>query len=147
MTIGPRAGVNYTNTYINGYAEAGSSGLELVYSDQSVNSLQSVLGLQGSTAISTPYGVWAPQANVDYIHEFANSQRFIETFFAVDTRTAAPFKFKWQTEKPVRNFFNLGIGTVLILPNGFQPFVNFRAMVGNEQFNNYAGTIGIRIEG
>ena len=34
----------------------------------------------------------------------------------------------------------------MILPNGWQPFVNFRAMVGNEQFNNYAGMFGLRIE-
>ena len=91
------------------------------------------------------YGVWVPQASADYIHEFENNQRFIEAYFALDTVTKQRFKF--QNDTPVRNFFNLGIGTVLILPNGIQPFANFRVMVGNEQFNNVAGTIGIRIEG
>lgn len=144
ITVGPRVGLNYSNTHIDGYTESGASGLELVYADQSVNSLQSVLGVQGSMAVSTSYGVWVPQANADYLHEFANSQRFIEAHFALDP---TPQKFTFQNDKPVRNFFNLGLGTVLILPNGIQPFVNFRVMIGNEQFNNYAGTIGIRIEG
>jgi hypothetical protein len=35
---------------------------------------------------------------------------------------------------------------MMVLPNGWQPFLSFRAMVGNEQFNNYAGTFGLRIE-
>jgi hypothetical protein len=38
------------------------------------------------------------------------------------------------------------MGLLMVLPNGWQPFVNFRAMVGNTQFNNYAGTFGLRIE-
>ncbi len=145
FTIGPRAGLNYSNTKIGGYSEAGITGIELKYDDQSINSLQSVLGIQGSAAFSTGLGVLIPQVNADYIHEFANSQRFIGVQFAEDLR-ATPTKFTFQNDVPVRNYFNLGTGLVMILPNGWQPFVNFRAMVGNEQFNNYAGTFGLRIE-
>jgi hypothetical protein len=39
-----------------------------------VNSLQNVLGVQAQAAIGTSMGVLVPQANADYIHEFANSQ-------------------------------------------------------------------------
>ena len=144
ITVGPRVGVNYTNTDIDGYTEAGASGLELTYEGQSINSFQSVLGVQGSMAISTSYGVWVPQVNGNFIHEFENNQRFIKVHFAVDP---LPLQFRFQTEKPVRNWANLSLGTVLVMPNGIQPFVNFRAMVGNDQFNNYEGTFGIRIEG
>lgn len=145
VTVGPRVGLNYSYTSIDGYSESGTSGLELVYSDQTVHSLQSLVGVQGSMAVSTSYGVWVPQANADWIHEFENNQRFIEAYFALDTVQKQRFKF--QTDTPVRNFANIGVGTVLILPNGLQPFVNFRAMLGNDQFDNYAGAIGIRIEG
>ena len=92
-------------------------------------------------AVSTSYGVWTPLLSGDFIHEFANSQRKVETHFAVDP---LPLTFNFQTEKPVRNYFNLGAGAVLTLPNGIIPFANFQAMVGNEQFNNFAGTIGLR---
>ena len=150
--VGPRVGVNYSNTKIHNYTENGSTGLELKYDDQSINSLQSVLGVQGSAAFSTGLGVLVPQFNADYIHEFANSQRFITVQFAQDLRGTAAFpgstptKFTFQNDVPVRNYFNLGTGLLMVLPNGWQPFVNFRAMVGNEQFNNYAGTFGLRIE-
>ncbi len=145
FTVGPRAGLNYSNTKIGNYSEAGNTGIELKYDDQSINSLQSVLGVQGSAAFSTAMGVLVPQVNADCIHEFANSQRFIGVQFAEDLR-ATPTRFTFQNDVPVRNYFNLGTGLVMVLPNGWQPFVNFRAMVGNEQFNNYAGTFGLRIE-
>ena len=144
FTIGPRLGVTYSNTQIGDHTENGSTGIELKYNDQWINSLQSVLGVQGSAAFSTSFAVLVPQFNADYIHEFANSQRFITVQFAQDLRTN-PFKFQFQNDVPVRNYFNLGTGLVMVLPNGWQFFGNFRAMVGNEQFNNYAGTFGLRL--
>lgn len=143
FTIGPRMGMNYSNTKIGDYGETGSTGVELTYADQWINSLQSVLGVQGSAAISTGLGVLVPQVNADFIHEFANSQRFINVQFAQDFNRT---QFRFQNDVPVRNYFNLGTGLMMVLPNGWQPFVNFRAMVGNEQFNNYAGMFGLRIE-
>lgn len=157
LTIGPRLGLNWTDTHIDDYAEkdggpaspngagGGAAGLRLHYDDQWVNSLQSVVGLQGSVAISTGLGVFAPQFNADYIHEFANSQRSVTVNFVEDLRQN-PSKFRFQTEKPFKNFFNLSTGVVALLAHGIQPFVNFRVMVGNEQFNNYAGFFDVRIE-
>jgi len=146
VTVGPRVGVNYSHLSIDDYNESGGGGLGLEYDDQTVKSLQSTVGLQGSMAINTSYGVWVPQATADYVHEFENDQRSIDVTFAGDNR-ANPTKFSFNNDKPDRNFFNLGIGTVLVLPNGIQPFVNFKALVGHSQFDNYAGTIGVRIEG
>ena len=145
FVIGPRAGVNYSQTHIGNYSENGGGGIGLKYDDQNIHSLQSTVGIQGSTVYSTGVGVIVHQVNADYIHEFANSQRHIGVQFTEDQR-ANPTKFAFQNEVPVRNYFNLATGLVAILPNGWQPFVNFRAMVGNHQFDNYAGTFGLRIE-
>lgn len=152
FAVGPRFGVNYSNTRINEHAENGSTGIELKYNDQWIHSLQSIVGIQGSAAFSTSLGILVPQFNADYIHEFANSQRLIHVQFAQDLRGTpafpgtAPRKFTFQNDVPVRNYANLGTGLVMVFPNGWQSFVHFRAMVGNEQFTNYAGTFGVRIE-
>lgn len=143
--IGPRAGVNYSQTHIGSYAENGGGGIGLRYNDQYIHSLQSTVGIQGATTYSTGFGILVQQVNADYIHEFANSQRHIGVQLTEDLR-ANPTRFAFQNEVPVRNYFNLGTGLVAVLPNGWQPFVSFRAMVGNNQFNNYAGTFGLRIE-
>ena len=144
FTIGPRVGLNYAYTHIGDYAEQGGQGLGLKFDDQHVNSLLSVLGMQGSAAFSTGFGVLVSQVNADYIHEYANSQRYINVQFTEDQR-ADPFQFRFQTDTPVRNYFNLGTGLMAVLPNGIQPFINFRWMVGNNQFNSYAGTFGLRV--
>jgi uncharacterized protein YhjY with autotransporter beta-barrel domain len=144
-TVGPRLGLNYNNTHIGDFAENGSSGLELKYNDQWVNSLQSVLGVQAQAAFSTNFGVLVPQFNADYIHEFANSQRALNVAFVQDNRTN-PFRFTFQNDPPDRNFFNLGLGLIAVLRNGLQPWVHFRAMTGNSQFQDYAGTFGLRVE-
>lgn len=145
FVVGPRIGVNYSRTHIGDYAESGGAGIGLQYNDQLIHSLQSTVGIQGSTTYSVPFGVLVHQANADYIHEFANSQRFIGVQFTEDLR-ATPTRFTFQNEVPVRNYAYLGTGLVAVLPNGWQPFVNFRAMVGNSQFDNYIGTFGLRIE-
>ncbi len=146
ITVGPRVGVNYSRNSIGDYKESGGGGIGLEFDDQTVKSLQTTIGLQGTMAINTSYGVWVPQATADYIHEFENDQRSIDVQFIEDNR-ANPTKFSFNNDKPDRNFFTLGMGTVLVLPNGIQPFVNFKALVGHSQFDNYAGTIGVRIEG
>jgi uncharacterized protein with beta-barrel porin domain len=143
--VGPRLGMNYSHTHIGSYAENGGGGIGLKYDDQNITSLQSVVGIQGSTNYSTNLGVLVHQVNADWIHEFENNQRHIGVQFIEDLRPA-PTRFAFQNEVPVRNYFNLSTGLIAILRNGWQPFVNFRAMVGNSQFNDYAGTFGLRIE-
>jgi uncharacterized protein YhjY with autotransporter beta-barrel domain len=145
FTVGPRVGLNYSHTHIHGFDERGSTGLELRFDDQYVNSLQSVVGLQAQAAFSTGAGVLVPQVNADYIHEFANSQRFLNVQYVEDLNPT-PTRFRFQNDVPVRNYFNVGTGLLMVLPNGWQPFVNFRALVGNQQFNNYAGMFGLRVE-
>ncbi|HEU5406214.1 MAG TPA: autotransporter outer membrane beta-barrel domain-containing protein [Nitrospira sp.] len=144
FTIGPRAGVYYTRTHIGSYAENGGGGIGLAYGNQDIDSLQSTFGLFGSAAYSTGIGVLVHQVSADYVHEFMNHQRQIDVHFTEDLR-ANPTRFTFQNESPARDYGNISTGLVMVLPNGWQPFVNFRAMVGNDQFTNYAGTAGVRI--
>lgn len=145
LTIGPRVGFNYSNTHIHDYAETSGGGLGLRYEDQWINSIQSVVGIQAQMAFSTPFGVLVPQANANYIHEFANAQRLLGVSFVEDLR-AAPTRFVFQNDAPDRNYFNAGTGLIAVLPNGWQGFMNFRAMLGHAQFDNYAGTFGLRVD-
>jgi uncharacterized protein with beta-barrel porin domain len=158
FTYGPRFSLNWIQTRIDGYSEAGggagtvpvggirgAAGLALVYAEQEVDSLQSVVGFQGSVASSKGFGVLVFQSNADYVHEFSNSQRFVNVRFVQDFRPD-PQTFRFQTERPVRDFFNVGVSLVAVFPNGVQTFVNLEAMIGNEQFDNYAATLGVRFE-
>lgn len=145
LTIGPRIGFNYTNTHIHDYAETSGGGLGLKYEDQWINSIQSSVGVQAQIAFSTRFGVLVPQVNANYIHEFANAQRLIGVNFVEDLR-ATPTRFVFQNDGPDRDYFNVGTGLIAVLPNGWQAFTNFRAMLGHSQYDNYAGTFGLRVD-
>ncbi len=130
--IGPRVALNYSQLAIDPYAESDRNGLAVRSDKPWLRSLQSTIGLQGSMRIHTSYGTWVPQATADYVRKLASDQRNTTLEFAKDQRKAST---------------RLNIGTVLVLPQGILPFLNFRLANGNSQFNNFAGMIGVRIEG
>ena len=143
VTLGPRLGLDWINTHFKTYGERGTSGLELTFYDNDETSLQSALGVQGSMAISTRYGVLSPQVNLAWRHEFKNDQRDVQVSFVHDTLAK---RFIFQTDHPDRDFFELNVGAVVALPHGIQAFVNYRTLLGNSIFNSNAGTIGLRVD-
>ena len=161
ITVGPRLGLNYKRTEIDGFRERGrnvvelgtppstppgtppGTGLELVYNSQHENSLTSVLGLYGSVAISTGLGVLIPQTTLEYVHEFQDPQRVITFRFAEDLNRNT---FRFQNDPPDRNYFNLGAGVVLQLARGIAPFINYRALVGYNEQRSHTVTAGVRVE-
>jgi outer membrane lipase/esterase len=142
FTVGPRVGVNYLDRRIAGYQETGSTGLELIYGNQNISSLTTSVGLAASMAFSTRFGVLVPQATAEYVHEFLNDQRTVG-FTLVDTISRPRFLF--QTDVPDRNFFNLGLGAVFILPGGMSTFVNVRELVGYSTRRATNVTAGLRV--
>ncbi len=142
LTIGPRVGVNYLDRRIAGYEEKGTTGLELIYGNQNISSLTTSAGVFASMAFSTRWGVLVPQATAEYVHEFLNDQRSVGFRF-VDTLSRPRFLF--QTDNPDRNFFNLGIGAVFVLPGGMSTFVNVRELVGYSTRRATNVTAGLRL--
>ena len=142
ITIGPRLGLNYRRTNIDGYRERGNTGQELIYDSQHENSLRSTLGAFGSIAISTGFGVLVPQTTVEYEHEFEDPQRTIKFRLAGDPALG---KFRFKNDPPDRNYFKLGFGIVAVLPHGISPFLNYRALLGYNNQSSHIVTVGLRV--
>lgn len=143
FTFGPRASVNYLFTHIDGVEEEGTSGLQLVYDGRSLDSLQSVVGIEASVAFSISSGVLQPQFGAEWVHEFKADQHSIDVRFAEDHRDN-PTWFSFQTDKPDRDFFNLRAGLVIAIPGGIQGFIEARAILGHDYFAGYGGAAGLR---
>ncbi|MDS4016575.1 MAG: autotransporter outer membrane beta-barrel domain-containing protein [Candidatus Accumulibacter sp.] len=144
ITIGPRAGFTVGHWTRETYREEGVTGLELEYANDSQTSLQSNLGAAASIAVSTSFGVLLPQIEGAWVHEFADDQRSQKARF----RDALPSEgnFRYDSESPDRNFGVVGVGLTAVLPNGLQPFAAFRSIVGNDNYNSYAVSAGLRLE-
>ena len=145
FNVGPRLALNWLYTDIDGYKERGGSGLELKYQEDSRTLLQSKLGLQASMAISTRIGVFVPQVYGNWVHEFADNQRSISVQFVQDLRPN-PTRFSFDTDKPDRNWWELGAGVVLTMPLGFQAFLNVQTIQSNSLINSTSGSGGLRVE-
>ena len=147
LTIGPRLGVNYRETTIQGFTErpgngTAPTGAELTFGHQNHTSLTSVVGLFASYAISTGFGVLVPQVTGEYIHEFENDRKHWKFRFAQDF-AGTPLTF--VTDQPDRDYFVVGGGLVMVLPNGMTPFVNYREMLGYQNQTNRVVTLGLRV--
>lgn len=143
ITFGPRLGMAYKYTSIGRYRERGTTQQELVYNSQNEHSLTSALGVQASMALSTGFGVFIPQLTAEYAHEFLDNQRHIGFRLANDP---AATHFRFENDRPDRNYFNLGGGVVLQLARGIAPFINYRALVGYRDQSSHRVTAGVRLE-
>ncbi len=130
--IGPRVALKYSQLVIDPYTGSDRNSLAFTSDKQSTRSFQSTIGLQGSIRLSTSYGIWVPQVTADYVHHLASVQQNTTLEFVEDQR---------------RTSTKLSIGSVLVLPHGILPFLKFRLATSDSQFNNYAGMIGLRIQG
>ena len=142
VTVGPRLGVNLRHNRIDEFEERGDTGLEIAFEDQHRTSLTSVAGLYGSVAISTGFGVLVPQANFEYLHEFLDDQRVLGFSFVGDP---ARTRFTYRTDEPDRDYFTVGAGAVLALPNGWSPYLNYRALVGYSDRSSHTVSLGLRV--
>jgi len=145
FTVGPRLGLDFVYTDLDGYSESGTTGLELDFAADSETSLQSRLGLQGSMAISTALAVLVPQVRGDWVHEFADDQRSISARFVQDLRDN-PTSFGFENEEPDRDFFEINAGIVAVFPHDIQVFVNYWTLQGHKYLDSHAGSVGMRID-
>lgn len=142
VTLGPRVGVLYRETTIDGFRESGQTGLELAYDDQNIRSLITTVGLYGSVTLSTGIGVIVPQATAEYVHEFLDDQRSVGFNLVQDPGQA---RFLFQTDPPDRDYVNVGLGVSMVLPSGVQPFINCVALLGYTDRTSQTFTVGVRI--
>jgi outer membrane autotransporter protein len=142
FTVGPRLGFLYRESTMNNFTESGHTGLELSYGDQFIKSLTLRPGVYGSYAFSTSWGVIIPQMTLEYVHEFFDDQRNVQFSFAQDPQNR---KFLFQTTPPDRDYMNLGLGVSMVLPQGVQPFLDFRDMLAYQDRSTYTVTLGVRV--
>jgi len=141
VTLSPRAGYEWQRVAYENYRESGSSGLELKFDDFDITSSLSTVGLAGSIAFGTRYGVLVPQASFDWKHQFDLDQQNLDVSFIDDTRSK---KFSYQNENPDRDYYEINAGLVFVMPNGVQAFGNYRTITSNSIFDSDAYTFGLR---
>jgi outer membrane autotransporter protein len=148
-TYGPVARLDYDRVETDGYQESMSNpsapggALPVDIESQTWKSLIAGLGGEVSYAMSQSWGVLIPQARLEYIHQFEDDAREITGDFVSDTQGNT---FVIRTDDPDRNYFNLQLAVSAQFAQGRAAYLNFEQVLGNDQFDWYEVTAGVRFE-
>jgi outer membrane autotransporter protein len=145
LSVGPYVRGRYVRSEVDAYDEndRNNTGLALSVSRQKATSLVSILGVRSSYAISTSWGVIMPQVRFEYEHEFEDDARATLTRFTLDTRNTT---FAVINDSPDRDYFNGGLGLLLVLPGGVMPYLDYEGLLGYSGFDRHRVTAGLRLE-
>ncbi|WAK00370.1 autotransporter family protein [Methylobacter sp. YRD-M1] len=141
--ISPYLRGEYIETTIDQYTEQGGAGFALNVADQSISSLTSTLGSQFSQSISMPWGILAPGARFEWVHQFEDSARAIQSQFV--SAPAGMGYFTTLTDSPDRDYFNLGASIAATLPEGRSAFFRYETRLGQANISNHILELGVRI--
>ena len=144
-SIGPRAGLRLRASSTGAATETGDTPLTLAFDEQKKTSVRSAAGLQAAMNLGTKNGVFVTQANVDWVHEYRDDQTLLSAKFAEDYRADAP-RLYFLTQAPDRDFFEVRLSAVAVLPHGASIFLSINSDFGNALLNQRGATLGARFE-
>ena len=143
VSFAPYVRAQYLDVEVDGFTEEGADGLNLRVSDQTIESITSTAGFRISTVANTGFGVLVPQGRLEWIHEYSDDVREVETVYANDPRENVLLTV---TDEPDRDYFSMGLGVSAVMKNGVQMFVDLRTLMGMSDFTDTQMTIGARLE-
>lgn len=162
VVIDPYIGLTFDRIKIDGYAETdsgnagvGLGGMQLAYDDQYVESLRGRLGIQISNNINTGFGSVRPMFSADWYHEFQDDPQWIRAKYAIEDELAGQGDFSTGfgdcvscfslvSEAPESDFFVVGLGIAATTRRGLQSFLMLESLLGHENLDAYALTVGVR---
>lgn len=146
-TVQPYARFEYVAVDTDSYREtANTSGATpslLAISQQNLQSLRTALGARASYAMSTGFGVFVPNVHAEWVHEFENDSRTL-TSNLINIPSANSVSV--LTDKPDRDFVNIGASVSGIFADGLSGFLSYEALIGNRLLFQNTFNIGLRVE-
>ena len=106
--FGPVAGVTYLETDVDGFREEGALGLDFVFPDQTIESLQINVGGQASYTTTQDFGILQPYGRAFVVYEAMDDARAIDIIYAADDLDVSSFTL--LTDSPDRTRFEVGGG-------------------------------------
>ncbi len=144
FTVGLRARTEYGRVNIDSYKESGAtangSDLNLKVEEQFNDTVITAVGFDLSYAYSSSIGVFVPQINLDWEHEFKNDSRDISVHYLIDPTTA----YKITTNSPDRDYLNFRAGVSAMFAHGLSAFVQYETLLENRYDALHTGRFGVR---
>ncbi|MCP5184946.1 MAG: autotransporter domain-containing protein [Pseudomonadales bacterium] len=148
--VGPHAGGNFTEIWIDDMNERGAKGVNLSIPDQVSRSLTANAGVHVSYTLTPSWGVLVPYARLDLVHEFKQGAQDENIRFAADRFRADPFDptrpADIRTDGADPNYVAWSVGVHAQFVRGVAAFVNYRGHEGIRQLDLAEWSFGVRLE-
>jgi outer membrane autotransporter protein len=149
-TFGPHAGAYYFDVDVDGFDESGAGGYDMAIGDQNAQSFQLNAGGHVSVVCNASWGVLIPHARVDYVHELADSAEIVSVRLVNDPFALDPLdpisSVELQTDRPDSDYVSWSVGASAQFVSGVSGFVNYRSLIGFDDFSMNEVTWGLRFE-
>lgn len=88
-----------------------------------------------SQSIRKPGGIISPGIRFEWMHEFENDERRINSRFVNAALGAGSFSI--ATDTPDRDYFNLGASLAITLPEGKLAFLRYETRLGHNDISSH----------
>lgn len=146
LTISPTLGFFYIDTTIDGFTEEGAGGLNLIYDEQTFESLTGNLGLRATYAWNLSWGVLLPHVRADYVREFEDDVDVFGVRFAADPNAASAPPILVETDNPDRSYWRLAAGFSAQFKYGVSGYIEYQRLESFEFINFQDVSIGLRMQ-
>ena len=146
VTLAPNAGFFYVDATIDGFAESGASGFNLLYDEQNFKSFTGNLGFRVNSTLNLPWVVLLPGLRVDYIREFNDDVDVFQVRFAADPNgnTAPPINI--QTDNPDSSYWRLSLNVSAQFKFGFAGYIEYQRIGGYTDIDFQDLAFGLRMQ-
>ena len=159
FALEPYVKVDYARISIDGFTERdiASDGFDFAVADQTIESLQTGVGVRGSYTWTPSFGVFIPYVRGEYFHEFKDPSRNVKTQYRSIASNTTQASFAVPTNKPDPDYYvaTLGLSAIVrggrpdndgVIRGGVQVFVEVREILGLQDITNHVFTGGFRYE-
>lgn len=143
--VSGHAGLTWSDTEIDGFTERdrSASGLAMRFDDQSTETRLGQLGARASRAISGSGFVLVPQVSFEYVHDFIDDPAEARSVFLLDS---AGNVLTLRGERRQTDYLELALGVVMLLPNGWIPFLEYQTTLWHGDLDRDRVALGLRVE-
>ncbi|MEM1146817.1 MAG: autotransporter outer membrane beta-barrel domain-containing protein [Pseudomonadota bacterium] len=144
VSLTPSANLTYYYSEIGGFGETGSNGLDLVFDDQEIDSLQASIGANISRAVSADWGVLVPYARGNAVFELQDTAQTVRGRYTVATNQNDSFIVR--TNDADEFVVDVAVGASAQFANGASAFAEYSTILGLENVDHQAISVGVRFE-
>ncbi|PCJ31949.1 MAG: hypothetical protein COA99_16770 [Moraxellaceae bacterium] len=124
-------------------SSVGEDSLSLRLNDQDIESVQVVLGISTSYAISQDFGVITPHVRINLHNEFEDDARDIVAAYVHAPDVSS---FTIETDDEDSSYATIAIGLAAVLKGGTQFFIDYETVTGLDDISHQTISFGSRLE-